>query len=119
MIGLDRLMERPGVVAAGQFSEKGEVKRAVGGLTADQMAEIARLCVANEEAAAETVDELNSVTDLNWKGLNGWVIWGGEYALAVSGDTGVFVDATRADFNQLITDLFGPPAAGMPTQAGA
>ncbi len=45
MIGLDRLMQRPGVGAAGQFADDGRVVRAVGDLAADTMDRTARICV--------------------------------------------------------------------------
>lgn len=112
MIGLDRLMERSGVVAAGQFGDDGAVLRAVGDLDADTMEHIARICVAHQKGAWEATKELDQGTPLPWRGLNGWVLWGGEYALCIAGSTGVIVKAARADFNQLMADLFGPPAAG-------
>lgn len=112
MIGLDRLMERDGVVAAGQFAEDGSVIRAVGNMDAETMQRVAKICFAHQSQARDSAKELDEGTPLNWRGLNGWMLWGGEYALCVSGDTGVFVQAKRADFNQLMVDLFGPPAAG-------
>ncbi|MBW1806679.1 MAG: DUF2173 family protein [Deltaproteobacteria bacterium] len=113
MIGLDRLMEKDGVVAAGQFAEDGSVVRAVGQLNPEEMKRVAKICAEHSRGAQAMTDELDKETPLEWKGLNGWVLWGGKYALCVSGDTGVFVESTRADFNQLLVDLFGPPAAGM------
>ncbi len=55
---------------------------------------------------------VGEMTNMEWKGLNGWMIWGGKYALCVSGNTGVFVETRRADFNELMKDLFGPPTVG-------
>jgi roadblock/LC7 domain-containing protein len=112
MIGLDRLLERDGVVAAGQFADDGSVVRAVGDMGATAMERVARICAAHQTQARETAKELDQTTPLKWKELNGWVLWGGEYALCVAGNTGVFVRPSRADFNQLLVDLFGPPAAG-------
>ena len=112
MIGLDRLMQRPGVVAVGQFTEDGKFKRAVGELSEQMKETVAKICASLEKNASDATTALTGATGMKWNGLNGWVIWGGEYALCVSGNTGVFVETTRADFNQLIADLFGPPAAG-------
>ena len=112
MIGLDRLMKRDGVVAAGQFAEDGSVIRSVGNMDAETMQRVAKICFAHQSQAHDAAKELDGGTPLNWRDLNGWTLWGGEYALCVSGDTGVFVQASRADFNQLMVDLFGPPAAG-------
>ena len=112
MIGLDRLLKRDGVVAAGQFADDGSVVRAVGDMDATTMERVARICVTHQTQAREAAKELDQGTPLQWRDLNGWVLWGGEYALCVAGNTGVFVRAARADFNQLLVDLFGPPAAG-------
>ena len=114
MIGLDKLIETKGVVAAGQFDEKGSVVRAVGDLSREKFEEIAKLC-AEQAGGLETIGhKLSDVTGLDWKGLNGWVVWSGRYALCISGNTGVIVEASKADFNQLMVDLFGPPAGGVP-----
>ena len=112
MIGLDRLMEKEGVVAAGQFGEDGSVVRAVGQFNPEVMKRAAQICAEHHRGAQEASKELEEGTPLDWDGLNGWVLWSGKHAVCVSGNTGVFVDATRADFNQLVVDLFGPPAAG-------
>jgi len=112
MIGLDRLMKRDGVVAAGQFAKDGTVVRAVGSMDAATMGRVAHICMAHQAQAQETTDQLDRTTPQSWQGLHGWILWAGEYALCVSGDTGVFVQASRANFNQLMVDLFGPPAAG-------
>lgn len=116
MIGLDRLMKQPGVIAAGQFTSDGQVERSVGALSADELEKVARACVAADAQARATAQALDEASPLDWGSLNGWVLWGAKHALCVSGNTGVIVEATKADFNQLLVDLFGPPAAGMPIQ---
>lgn len=113
MIGLDRLMKRKGVVAAGEFADDGTVVRSAGSMTSEAAKRIARICAVHQHHAQETSKELNQGTPMNWRGLNGWLLWSGDYALCVSGHTGVFVKATEADFNQLLVDLFGPAAAGV------
>lgn len=114
MIGLDRLMERKGVVAAGQFAPDGKVIRAVGSLSKEQMEEVALSCARMEKQAWVTATELRDGTGLSWGNLNGWILWAGNLALCVSGHTGVFVEAAKADFNQILVDLFGPPAGQHP-----
>jgi len=110
MMGLNQLMKREGVVAAGQFSDDGRVLSAVGELSRKEMQEVARACARHQRGAMDTAVELDLATPLNWHHLNGWVLWAGDLALVVSGETGVFVEATKADFNQLLLDLFGPDA---------
>ena len=114
MIGLDRLMDRRGVLAVGQFSSEGKVLRTAGNLSTEEMEKVALACAAHEKASWIIATELRESTSLNWGNLNGWVLWAGNLALCVSGNTGVFVDAPKADFNQLMVDLFGPPSGEHP-----
>lgn len=114
MIGLDRLLDRPGVVAAGQFSADGEMVRGVGKLDKEQMKQVAGICKRAAEILGGVVGELDQATGLPWKKLTGWVLMGGNLALCVIDDYGVIVDSRSADFNQILVDLFGPPAGGVP-----
>lgn len=114
MIGLDRLMERKGVLAAGQFAPDGRLLRAVGELSREEMEKVAATCASHEKNSWRAATDLQEGTNLKWGNLNGWVLWAGNLALCVSGDTGVFVEASKADFNQLMVDLFGPPSGEHP-----
>ena len=116
MIGLDRLLDRRGVLAAGQFSPEGKMVRAVGSLSHEKMEQVAEVCGVHQRNAQDAAGKLGRITSLDWGHLNGWVIWAGKLALCVSGDTGVVVEAAKADFNQLMVDLFGPPAGEHPGQ---
>ena len=111
MIGLDRLMKIEGVVAAGQFSEDGEVIRRVGELPEDLMMS-AKLCVQQNEGAREFLESLDKRSERDWQPLVGWVVWGSKYSVVVVGNTRVFVETSRADYNQLMTDLIGSEATG-------
>ena len=113
-MGLDRLMERKGVVAAGQFSSDGTLVRGVGALTEEEMEKVARSCAAHEKATWNTATDLRESTTLDWGNLNGWVLWAGTLALCVSGNIGVFVDAYQADFNEIMNDLIAPESGGGP-----
>ena len=111
MIGLDRLMKIPGVVAAGQFSEDGKIIRKVGELPGD-MLKSAEPCVRQNQASADFLRSLDQQSERAWRPLVGWVVWGGEYSVAVVGNTRVFVETARADFNQLLVDLYSSEATG-------
>lgn len=111
MIGLDRLMKIKGVVGAGQFSEDGRVIRTVGELPEDVM-ESAHLCVRQNQRSEELVRVLDAKSSRKWLPLQGWVVWGGEYAVVVVGNTRVFVEVKYADFNQLMVDLIDSEATG-------
>jgi len=111
MIGLDRLMEIEGVVAAGQFSEDGRVIRKVGELPEDLM-ESAELCVRQNQACREFLNSLNHQLPREYGSLVGWTVWGSKYSVVVVGNTRVFVKTSRGDYNQLMIDLAGSEATG-------
>ena len=112
MIGLDRLMDRPGVIAAGQFSPEGKVIRSVGDLSEEEMVFTAQMCAGYARSLEMSVEQFSKATDMDWRPLNGWAVWAGKYAVVVMGNTGVFVDPRYADFNQLTVDLMGSEATG-------
>jgi len=112
MIGLDRLMEKPGVIAAGQFSAEGKVERAVGDIPSEKMGMIAMVCAANSKRLEEQAEIFEEKLAMEWMPMNGWIVWAGKYAVCVVGNTGVFVEANKADFNQIMVDLLGSTATG-------
>jgi roadblock/LC7 domain-containing protein len=111
MIGLDRLMKIKGVVAAGQFSDDGEVIRKVGELPEDLMTSAA-LCVQQNESSREFLRALDNRSERDWQPLMGWIVWGGKYSVVVVGSTRVFVETSRGDYNQLMIDLAGSEGTG-------
>jgi len=111
MIGLDRIMKIEGVVAAGQFSEDGKVIRKVGEIPEDLM-ESADLCVQQSQASKEFLDSLNNNMPRDYGSMVGWTVWGSKYSVVVMGNTRVFVETNRADYNQLMIDLAGSEATG-------
>ena len=112
MIGLDRLMNIRGVVAAGQFSREGKVVRGVGRMADDIMEFTARMCAKETESLKTSIEQFGKTSKMDWQPLVGWAVWGGRYAMLVMGNTGVIVDPKYADFNQLIIDLMGSEATG-------
>ncbi len=106
MIGLDNLMKIDGVIAAGQFDERGNIIRAVGEFSDDLKEAIARMCLANNKHFDEQIETFDEISDFKFKPLNGWAVWGGDKAVCVVGRTGVIAKASRVDFNELMTALF-------------
>ena len=104
-------MEIDGVVAAGQFSEDGKVIRKVGEIPEDLM-ESAELCVRQNRASREFLNSLNDHLPREFGSLVGWTVWGSRYSVVVVGNTRVFVETSRGDYNQLIIDLAGSEATG-------
>ncbi len=111
MIGLDRLMEIEGVVAAGQFSEDGKAIRKVGEIPEDLM-ESAELCVRQNRASDEFLKSLNDHLPREYGSLIGWTVWGSRYSVVVVGNTRVFVETGRGDYNQLMINMAGSEATG-------
>ncbi|HEQ98268.1 MAG TPA: DUF2173 family protein [candidate division Zixibacteria bacterium] len=111
MIGLDRLMKIKGVVAAGQFSEDGKVLRQVGELPEDLM-ESAELCVNQNHTCHDFLSSLNGRSSRDYGSLVGWTVWGSKYSVVTVGNTRVFIETQRGDYNQLMVDLIGSEATG-------
>jgi roadblock/LC7 domain-containing protein len=44
---------------------------------------------------------------MNWVTRQGWMYAGGDWTVAIGGNKGVFIDTTKADFNQLFGILVG------------
>jgi roadblock/LC7 domain-containing protein len=112
MIGLDRLLNIKGVIAAGQFSPDGKVIRSLGNLSKEVMTFTARMCANQTKALETSVEQYSRATQHEWRPLAGWAVWGGKYVVVVMGNTGVFVDSKYADFNQLVIDLMGSEGTG-------
>jgi roadblock/LC7 domain-containing protein len=112
MIGLDRIMKIPGVIAAGQFDEEGKIIRKTGDIPDDVREKIAKMNSEQTKTLKAKVQTLDQLTDLEWMPLVGWMMWGGRYALCVVDYNCIIIEVKRADFNQLIVDLYGAEATG-------
>ena len=111
MIGLDRLMEIEGVVAAVQFSPDGRVTRKVGE-TPEDLVDSAELCVQQNDNCRDFLKTLDHRLPRHFGSLLGWTVWGSDYSIVVVGNTRVFVKTSRGDYNQLMIDLIGSEATG-------
>ncbi len=119
MIGLDRILKKPGVIAAGQFDEHGNIIRAVGDIPEETMRMMAEWCAQKTAELEEHVQQFSEKTGMDWNPLTGWMVWGGRYAVFIVHSTGVIVETKKADFNQLMVDLFLPePTGGKPMISG-
>ena len=54
----------------------------------------------------EIQEEMSKKTGLKCSPLNGWMIWGGKYSIFVVNNTGVIIETKKANFKQLMVDLF-------------
>ena len=72
----------------------------------------AALCVQQNERSREFLEALDDGSERDWQSLMGWVVWGRKYSVVVVGNTRVFVETSRGDYNQLMIDLAGSEATG-------
>lgn len=113
MIGLDRLMKTPGVLAAGQFDESGKISRSVGEISDEMKEKAAEVAAKISAVVGEQSKSLAEDIDNSWESLHGWAFWSGKYAFCVVGKTGAIVETSKADFNKILIDLIdeGPTGA--------
>ncbi|MDP8206571.1 MAG: DUF2173 family protein [Candidatus Electryonea clarkiae] len=112
MIGLDRLMKIPGVVAAGQCDSEGKIIRKVGNIPDAVRDQISKMNAEQTKNFNNTAQILDQLTDLEWTPMTGWMMWSGKYALCVIHNNCLIIETIRADFNQLMVDLFESEASG-------
>ena len=120
MIGLDRLIEMPEIIAAAQFDEKGKISRSVGDLSEEINSFFAKTARENEELFSSQMEMFEGkidcswkpYKDCSWKPYNGWAVWGGNYSLCVVGRTMVIVESSKTDFNSLMINLIGEEPTG-------
>lgn len=112
MIGLDRLMDIPGVVAVGQCDSEGKIIRKVGNIPLKVREQISKMNAEQTKKFSAVAQKMDQLTDLEWTPLIGWIMWGGRYALCVVQNNCLIIEAKRADFNQLMVDLLGPGPTG-------
>jgi roadblock/LC7 domain-containing protein len=105
MIGLDHLMKKPGVIAAGQFTEKGKPLRSAGDLSESMLLMAAKMSQNNYKKFSEEINEFYEATGQGCQRINGWGLWCDKYAICAVGRTMAFVDTAKVDFNQLMVDL--------------
>ncbi len=112
MIGLDRLIKKPGVIAAGQFDDNGDIKRAVGEMPDEAKKIFAQVAKDNEQLFKKQCELLSKEIAPEWQPYTGWAMWSGKYAFCIVGRTGVVVEINKADFNQLMIDLIDENPTG-------
>ena len=119
MIGLDRLIKIPGVVAVGQFDSEGKIIRKVGNIPLVARETICKMNAEQTKKFNTTAQIMGQLTNLEWTPLIGWMMWGGRYALCIVHNNCLIIEAIRADFNQLLVDLLGSePTGGNPQLSG-
>ncbi len=105
MANLDRLMGLGGAVAAGEFSPGGDLVAYKGDLPEDIAKLIARMCAANTLMGTSQAESFTHVSGMKWTPFHGWAVSAGDFSVCVMGHNGVFVETSKADFNDIFKTL--------------
>lgn len=114
---LDRLMQLSGALAAGEFGVGGSLVDYRGDLSKEHAQLIAMMCAANTMMSRMQAEAFTKYTGMNWSPLRGWAVCAGDYCVCVMGEIGLFVETTKADFNEIFKTL-GEEAGQPYTQLG-
>lgn len=109
------LSQLPGVIAAGEYSYRGDRFSYEGQLT-DELARMASImCRATTMATHMQVDIMKSLgSDCGCAPARGWMVHGERFSVCVVGNIFCFVDNTTASLNELMAQLL----AQVPQQQG-
>jgi roadblock/LC7 domain-containing protein len=109
MATLDELLNIDGVVAAGEFTADGKLVDYKAKMDMSQeMAEMtAQFCATVTMMFNTLAGSFAQLSQMNWVPQQGWAYSGGDFTAAIGGKQGVFIETTKADFNQLFETLVG------------
>ena len=105
MANLDRLMGLGGAVAAGEFSPGGDLVAYKGDIPEDIAKLIARMCAANTFMGTSQAESFTHMSGMKWTPFHGWAVAAGDFSVCVMGHIGVFVETSKADFNDIFKTL--------------
>jgi len=103
------LLNLNGVIAAGEFTVDGKLVeyKAKMEMSPEMAAMTAQFCATVTMLFNTLSGAYTQLTGMNWTPQRGWMFAGGEYTVALGGNRGVFVETSKADFNQLFQALCG------------
>ena len=109
MATLDELLNINGVVAAGEFTVDGKLLdyKAKMDMSPELAAMTAQFCATVTMLFNTLAGAFSQLSKMNWVPQQGWAYSGGDWTVAIGGNRGVFVETTKADFNQLFQELVG------------
>ena len=104
---VEELLELDGVVAAGEFGSDGSVVEYTANMEmSEELAGMTGQFCATITMLFDTLaGAFTQLSGMDWTPQHGWMYAGGDYTVAVGGNTGVFVETEHADFNQLYEAL--------------
>jgi roadblock/LC7 domain-containing protein len=109
MASLNELLQMDGVMAVGQFAPDGRLieYKANGDMPQDLAAMSAQFCATVSMLFGTMAGAFTQMSGMSWTPPQGWMYAGGDWTVAVGGNTGVFVETAKADFNKLYGALTG------------
>jgi roadblock/LC7 domain-containing protein len=102
---LDRLMSLPGAVAVGEFTPDGKLVRYKGQLSKEAAEMAAMMCGSTSSLFAKQSDDFSAKTGMKWTPFKGFAVSAGEFSVCAAGNTGLFVETAKADFNKIFQAL--------------
>jgi len=111
MAGLDELLQIDGVLGAGEFARDGSLIdfKSTMDMTPELAAGTAQFCATVSMLFDTLGGAFSQMSGMNWMPQRGWAYSGGDWTIAVGGGKGVFVETSKADFNDLFRALVGEP----------
>ncbi len=113
MANLDELLQIEGVAAAGEFARDGTLMdfKANMDMPQELAAQTAQFCATVTMMFDTLAGSYSRLSGMNWTPQQGWAYSGGDWTVAIGegGGKGVFIETTKADFNQLFQLLVGEP----------
>lgn len=108
---LEDLLGMEGVLAAGEFSSDGSLVEyeANMDMSEELAATTARFCATVTMLFDTLAGAFSKQSGMDWTPQHGWMYAGGDYTVAIGGNTGVFVETEAADFNRLYEALVESP----------
>lgn len=109
MARLDDLLKIDGVVAAGEFTADGKMVdyKAKMDMSPEMAAMTAQFCATVTMMFNTLAEAYTQLSGMKWVPQQGWAYSGGDWTVAIGGNTGVFVETAKADFNKLFEALIG------------
>jgi roadblock/LC7 domain-containing protein len=109
MATLQELLDLEGVVVAGEFDFEGRMLDYEAKIDmSEEMAQMtAQFCAAVSVMLNTLASSFADRSGMNWEPQRGWTYSGGEWTACIGdgGRRGVFVETSRADFNELFEAL--------------
>jgi roadblock/LC7 domain-containing protein len=102
---LETFMNLPGAVAVGEFTPDGKLVRFKGQMSKEAAEMAAMMCGAVSEQFTKQANDFSAKTGMKWNPFKGFAVSAGEYTVCAAGNTGIFVETAKADFNKIFQAL--------------